>query len=167
VGFDSISVKVPLADRGTLGGPAIVAGNSSESLLYRRDHRRGLSTSECRRGRARLSDANIETLKRWIDQGAEWKLHWSFQPPARPAPPAVTDATWPRNPIDNFVLARLERDGLRPSHETDRATLLRRVTLDLTGLPPTLAESRRLSQGHVSERLRRRGRPAVLSTEIR
>ena len=127
------------ADRGPFGGPAIVAGNSSESLLYRRitaaaEHER------MPQGRARLSDADIETLKRWIDQGAEWKLHWSFQPPVRPTPPAVIDSKWARNPIDNFVLARIERDGLRPSHETDRATLLRRVTLDLTGLPPTLAE---------------------------
>jgi hypothetical protein len=127
------------ADRGPSGGPAIVAGNSSESLLFRRisatdEHER------MPRGRARLSDANIETIKRWIDQGAEWKLHWSFQPPVRPTPPVVTDSKWPRNPIDNFVLARLEHEGLRPSHETDRATLLRRVTLDLTGLPPTPAE---------------------------
>lgn len=128
-----------VADRGPLGGPAIVAGNSRESLLFRRI----ITTAEHERmprGRARLSEANIETIRRWIDQGAEWKLHWSFQPPVRPTPPAVTDSKWPRNPIDGFVLARLEREGLRPSPETDRATLLRRVTLDLTGLPPTLSE---------------------------
>jgi hypothetical protein len=127
------------ADRGPFGGPAIVAGNSGGSLLFRRitatdEHER------MPRGRGRLSDANIETIKRWIDQGAEWKLHWSFQPPVKQTPPTVTDARWPRNPIDNFVLARLEHEGLRPSRETDKATLLRRVTLDLTGLPPTLAE---------------------------
>ncbi len=126
-------------DRGRFGGPVIVAGSSAESLLYRRI----TATDEHQRmpqGRARLTEANIATLKRWIDQGGEWKLHWSFQPPARPTPPAVTDRKWLRHPIDNFVLARLERDGLRPSREADRATLLRRVTLDLTGLPPTLAE---------------------------
>src|SRR5262249_25260734 len=64
----------------------------------------------------------------------------SFSPPVRPAPPAVSDPRWPRNGIDPFVLARLDREGLRPAPEAARETLLRRVTLDLTGLPPTLRE---------------------------
>jgi len=87
-----------------------------------------------------LSPRQIALLTRWIEQGATWQKHWSFIPPARPVVPVVKDAKWVRNPIDAFVLQRLEREGLKPAHEADKATLLRRVTLDLTGLPPTLAE---------------------------
>jgi hypothetical protein len=75
-------------------------------------------------------------LERWIAEGAEYQPHWSFMPPARPEPPAVANAAWPRNPIDRFILARLERAGLEPAPEADRRTLARRVALDLTGLPP-------------------------------
>src|SRR5262249_2903784 len=82
----------------------------------------------------------VEGLGRWIEQGAKWQNHWAFIPPQRPALPAVKDAAWPRNPIDHFVLARLERAGLRPSPEAPRETLIRRVTFDLTGLPPTPEE---------------------------
>ncbi len=84
-----------------------------------------------------LTDAQIATLTRWVDEGARWSAHWAYQPITRSEPPAVADAAWPRNAIDRFVLARLQREGLRPSPEADRATLLRRVSLDLTGLPPT------------------------------
>ena len=87
-----------------------------------------------------LSPREIALLTRWIEQGATWQKHWSFIPPTRPAVPVVKDAKWVRNPIDAFVLQRLEREGLKQSHEADKATLLRRVTLDLTGLPPTAAE---------------------------
>jgi hypothetical protein len=92
-----------------------------------------------------LTEKEVATLRAWIEQGAKWQSHWSFIPPVRPAEPAVAepavnDKTWPRNPIDNFILARLEKEGLKPSPETDRARLLRRVSFDLTGLPPTLQE---------------------------
>lgn len=87
-----------------------------------------------------LTAEQIEILKRWIEQGAEYAAHWAFIPPRRPEPPAVADPRWVRNPIDAFVLARLDREGLSPSEEADRRTLLRRVSLDLTGLPPTPAE---------------------------
>ncbi len=87
-----------------------------------------------------LSPAQVDTLKRWVGQGARWQKHWSFLPPARPPLPPVKNASWPRNGVDPFVLARLERAGLSPSPEADRVTLIRRVTLDLTGLPPTPAE---------------------------
>ena len=66
--------------------------------------------------------------------------HWAYRPPARPRPPAVKDAAWPRNPLDHFILARLEKEGLRPTPEADRATLIRRASLDLTGLPPAVAD---------------------------
>ncbi len=87
-----------------------------------------------------LSEKEIATLRAWIEQGAKWQSHWSFNAPVRPAEPAVKNAVWVRNPVDRFILARLERENLAPSPETDKARLLRRVTFDLTGLPPTLPE---------------------------
>ncbi len=83
-----------------------------------------------------LTPEQIDILKRWIEQGASWSAHWAFEKPVRPALPEVSDAKWGRNEIDRFVLARLEKDGLKPSPEADRLTLARRVALDLTGLPP-------------------------------
>ncbi|MCY3776706.1 MAG: DUF1549 domain-containing protein, partial [Candidatus Aminicenantes bacterium] len=83
-----------------------------------------------------LSDQERDLLRSWIAQGAEWQSHWSFHPPGRPEPPSVSDPDWVRNPIDRFVLARLDAAGLKPSPEADPATLLRRVSLDLTGFPP-------------------------------
>jgi hypothetical protein len=88
----------------------------------------------------KLTPGEIEKLRAWIAQGAKWQSHWSFIPPKRRPLPVVKDATWPRNPIDYFILERLEREGLSPSPEAGRETLLRRVSLDLTGLPPTPAE---------------------------
>ena len=87
-----------------------------------------------------LTKEQIDLIRKWIDQGAEWKSHWAFYRSEPPELPAVSNKEWVRNPIDRFVLARLEREGLKPSPEADRATLLRRVTFDLTGLPPTPAE---------------------------
>jgi len=90
-----------------------------------------------------LTARQIELLRRWIDEGAKWDTHWAYTPPGRPDPPApdtLDRADWVRNPIDRFILARLEREGLKPSSEADKATLLRRVTYDLTGLPPAPAE---------------------------
>jgi len=82
----------------------------------------------------------IETLRRWIANGAEWEEHWAFTTPQRPEIPKVSDPSWPRNPIDYFVLARLEKEGLSPAPEADPLTLLRRLSLDIVGLPPTIAE---------------------------
>ena len=87
-----------------------------------------------------LSTSQKETLRRWVAQGAPYRGHWAFEPPVRPKVPALKDASWPRNPIDAFVLARLEAEGLHPSPEASKNTLIRRVSLDLTGLPPTPAE---------------------------
>ena len=83
-----------------------------------------------------VSNAQIDLLRRWIDEGAAWDQHWAFKPLERPQPPAVTDEAWIRNPIDRFVLARLESAGLTPTPEADKRTLARRLALDLTGLPP-------------------------------
>ena len=138
----------PFADRGEFGGPVIVAGAAEDSLLIHRitagdltqrmPYRRGFESSVMPGLEDdALTEEEIETLRLWIDQGAEWQAHWAFIPPERPLLPPVADGDWVRNPIDRFVLARLEGDGLAPSVEADRTTLLRRVTLDLTGLPPT------------------------------
>jgi hypothetical protein len=88
----------------------------------------------------KLSPQQIELLRRWIAEGAPWQKHWAFVAPARPALPPVKNQKWARNEIDAFVLARLEKENLRPAPEADKATLIRRVSLDLTGLPPTIQE---------------------------
>ncbi len=84
-----------------------------------------------------LTASERAALAAWIDDGAAYAQHWAFVPPSRQPLPPVKAFTWPRNGIDNFILARLEAEGLAPSAEADRNTLIRRVTLDLTGLPPT------------------------------
>ena len=87
-----------------------------------------------------LTPTEKDLLRRWIAQGAEYQAHWSFELPQREDPPEVTNAKWVRQPIDAFVLRRLEQEGLKPSPEASQETLIRRVSLDLTGLPPTPAE---------------------------
>jgi hypothetical protein len=87
-----------------------------------------------------LTPQQIDLLRRWIDEGAKWDTHWAYVPAKRPQLPVVMQSSWVRNPIDQFILARLEREGLKPSPEADKTTLLRRVTLDLTGLPPAPSE---------------------------
>ena len=88
-----------------------------------------------------LSKSEIELLRRWIQEGAAWRQHWAFVPPARPAEPPVKDLHWAGSAIDRFVLARLEAEGLKPSPEASRETLIRRLSFDLTGLPPTPQET--------------------------
>lgn len=87
-------------------------------------------------GHKRLTDAQKEILQRWVKQGAVYEPHWSFIAPTRPALPPVAMQGWERNPIDRFILAKLESSGLAPAPEADRRTLARRLSLDLTGLPP-------------------------------
>ncbi len=123
------------------GSTAIVPGNLDESELYRR-----ITTEDgdermppAKTGKA-LSAAEVQKLKKWIEQGAEFEGHWAFIPPVRPDLPTVKHTDWVRNPIDSFVLAKLEKEGLAPSPPAERPTLLRRLGLDLTGLPPLLAE---------------------------
>src|SRR5438552_16687000 len=87
-----------------------------------------------------LSAVEIDLLKRWIQQGAPYSPHWAFVKPERAALPSVKMKSWPRNAIDYFILAKLEKHGLKPSPPADRYTLARRLSLDLTGLPPTPAE---------------------------
>ena len=79
-----------------------------------------------------LSPDEVATIRRWIEQGAEWKQHWSFIPPIKSTPPAVKNRKWPRNEIDRFVLARIERENQSPAPEADRERLIRRAAFDLT-----------------------------------
>ena len=90
-------------------------------------------------------------IRAWIEQGADWQPHWSLVPPQRPSLPTVDNPHWPRNKIDHFILARLQQEGLRPSPPTDKQTLLRRVTFDLTGLPPTPEELDAFLKDHLAE----------------
>ncbi|PYU11859.1 MAG: hypothetical protein DMG37_15195, partial [Acidobacteria bacterium] len=124
-------------DRG--GYQIIVPGNSTASRLYQRISATQRRMPPASSGRT-LTPKQIELIRQWIDQGAKWQSHWAFDPPKRPPIPDVKDKTWPKNPIDHFTMARLEAEGLKPSVEADKATLLRRVSFDLTGLPPTPAE---------------------------
>jgi hypothetical protein len=141
-----------MGDRGEFGGPVIIPGNAADSPMMQRiassnpgvrmpwAWASGGGVIPDMDGSAALTDAEIETLRLWIDQGAEWVSHWAFIAPESPALPTVSDSKWPRNPIDNFVLSRLDQEGLSPSPEADLLKLIRRATLDLTGLPPTQAQ---------------------------
>lgn len=125
--------------KGKSGRPTIVPGHPERSELIAR-----LVTSD---PEARmpyrappLSKEQISLLRRWIKDGANWEEHWAFVAPKSKALPTPKDATWPIQPFDRIVLARLEQESLTPSPRADRAALLRRVSLDLTGLPPTTSE---------------------------
>src|SRR3954469_17577979 len=122
-------------------GTPIVPGKPNESLVIKRIY----SDNPAFRmppvfAHKTLTKEQKDTLRRWIEQGANWTQHWAFVPPKKAAPPEVKMTAWPRNDVDRFILAKLEGNGLSPAPEADRRTLIRRVTLDLTGLPPTPAE---------------------------
>lgn len=131
-------------------GPAVAPGRPDESLLI--EAVRGSGALKMPPG-GKLPSNEIAALERWVRDGAKWtasepsnasaagSAHWSFRPVQRPAPPAVARVDWARNPIDRFILARLESAGLAPSPEAVRATLIRRLSLDLTGLLPSPEET--------------------------
>ncbi|MGH9255805.1 MAG: DUF1553 domain-containing protein [Vicinamibacterales bacterium] len=120
---------------------AIVPENpDSSQVIFRVAHENQAIRMPPRVTNKSLSPAQIETLRRWITQGAQYKPHWAFVAPDKPVPPEVAAAGRVANPIDRFILNRLEREGLSLSPEADREALINRVTLTLTGLPPTLAE---------------------------
>jgi hypothetical protein len=133
-------------------GPAFEPGNSAASRLLRYVAGADPDVVMPPSGK-RLTGEEVGRLRAWIEQGANWpedapadsrsggqSEHWAFRPVTRPAVPAVRDRAWPRNAIDHFILARLENEGLRPAPEADRVTLIRRLSLDLLGLPPSPAE---------------------------
>jgi hypothetical protein len=134
--------------KGGENGKAIVPGKSAASPLVRYVAGVDKDTKMPPKGNP-LTAEQVGILRAWIDQGADWpeaaavadpRRHWAFQPPVRPPLPKVSDPNWVRTPIDAFILARLDKEGLKPSPEAERITLLRRLHLDLTGLPPTIAD---------------------------
>ncbi len=136
-----------LAMEGGQSGKLIFPGNAATSILYQRVAGIG-DQARMPMGAKPLDAGEVARIKAWIDQGAHWpehpaaktaaiKKHWAFLPPQRAALPQVKAARWSANAIDRFVLARLEAEGLVPSPEADKTTLLRRLSLDLTGLPPS------------------------------
>ncbi len=127
-----------------LGGYfGIVPGDAEASEIYQRmitsDHDDLMPPEESGKS---LTLEEIALIKKWIEQGAPWQGHWAYVKPERAVAPDVKNGQWPQSPIDYFVLERLEREGLGPSPEADKRTLIRRVTFDLTGLPPTPDEVR-------------------------
>ncbi len=130
---------------GDSGQPFLIAGKSSQSqIILRVAGLAGPDEVMPARGE-RLTAEQIGLLEAWIDQGANWPerakpKHWAYVKPVRPAVPEVKQSRWLRNPIDAFILARLEHEKLKPSPEADRVTLIRRLSLDLTGLPPSIGE---------------------------
>jgi mono/diheme cytochrome c family protein len=146
-GTDGLRLDVREAALADLGGyAAIVPGEPAKSELIKRI----LSTDNDERmppqgSGKKLTSHEIDLLTRWVAQGAEYAAHWSYVKPVRPPLPAVKQPAWPRNEIDSFILQRLEKEGLTPSPEADREALIRRVSLDLTGLPPTAEDLERFS----------------------
>jgi len=124
-----------------LDSKAIIPGKPTESELvsriFTKDADDLMPPPEAHK---ELTTAQKETLRLWIAQGAEYQEHWAYLPPQRTIPPTVAQPAWVRTPVDAFVAARLDHSKLQPSPEADRRTLLRRLSLDLTGLPPTVAE---------------------------
>jgi hypothetical protein len=134
--------KAVLAGSGS--GRVVVPGKSGESLLLTRILGKG-GMPRMPMGFGPLNDKDIAVVKAWIDEGCIASapgrhLHWAYVNPVRPTIPKVSHPAWLRNPIDAFVMSRLDKEGLRPSPEADRTTLIRRLSLDLTGLPPTPSE---------------------------
>ena len=123
------------------GYPVLVPHKPDESELYLRiaseDSSYQMPPADFNKT---LTPEQIELIKQWISEGANWEEHWAFSKPDRPAQPIVKNADWVKNPIDAFILARLEKEGLTPAKAADRRTLIRRLSFDLTGLPPTLEE---------------------------
>ena len=151
-------------------GPAAIAGKPDESHLIEAVEQSG--SLKMPPG-GKLKDEQVADLKHWVELGMPWPdekaahatakrkglNHWAFKAPVRYDPPAVQNASWVRNPIDNFILARLEKEGLKTSPEADRATLIRRLSLDLLGLPPSPARNRRIPCRQAPRRLRAPGGP--------
>lgn len=123
------------------GNRAIVPGDSAKSTLIQRvtadDDSVRMPPAE---NHKELSTHEIELLQKWIEEGAKYQSHWSFSPPHKVTPPEVADPIWNRNPIDRFVFDRLRRSEMSPSREASRETLIRRLSLDLRGIPPTIEE---------------------------
>jgi hypothetical protein len=128
------------------GKRAIVPGKPGESEIMRRITHPDPSERMPPDGKKPLKQTEIQKIRRWIAQGAKWEKHWAYVPPEAKTPPEVSEPSWPNNAIDRFVLARLDEEGIDPAPRADCATLLRRVHLDLVGLPPRPAQARRFCE---------------------
>jgi mono/diheme cytochrome c family protein len=135
----SFSYREQALGKGKSGRPIVVPGRPGASELIARVTSHDPEVRMPLHGMP-LSSQQIELLRRWIKEGAVWQNYWAFVPPSPQAPPAVKYASWVRQPLDRFILARLEKERLAPAPEADKAELLRRVSLDLTGMPPTPEE---------------------------
>ena len=126
----------------SVGALAVVPGNLPASLLWQRivSEDTAFRMPPAYLGHDRLADEELDRIRRWIEQGAQWQAHWSFIAPGRVVEPAVKTPGWTRSPIDHFILSGLEREGLKPSPEAEPVRLIRRLALDLTGLPPSPSE---------------------------
>jgi hypothetical protein len=134
--------RANLAKAGEPPRYGVVPGKPEESLLLQRvitkDPHEAMPPPYAKK--PALTEEQIATLTEWIRQGGEYEPHWAFVAPVKPPVPEVKDKAWPRSPIDNYVLAKLESKGIKPSPEADKETLVRRVHMDLLGLPPTPEE---------------------------
>ena len=142
------------------GEAAIVPGDpESSNLVARISEEDDTLRMPPRKAGNRLSPAEVDVLTRWVQQGAKYAEHWALIPPRAETLPKVMNAAWPRNGLDCWILARLEQEGLHPSPEADPYTLLRRVSLDLRGLPPSSRGARAIPRRQSAGRLRAGGRP--------
>ncbi len=157
------------ARKGGDHGPSFVVGQSAGSLLVQVTAGVHPELAQMPKKGDKLTPEQVGLLRAWIDQGADWPTttkedraahHWAFKAPVKPPEPSVKNAQWAKTPLDKFILARLEQDGLKPSPETDKTTLLRRLHFDLIGLPPTpdevdafLADKSAGASGNVVEKL--------------
>jgi len=139
-GPDSTHRKGKLRLDTDAGLKAIVVGKPHESEVFARITADDDKRMPPKKTGKTLTKNEIELIRRWIEQGAKYQLHWSFSPPRRADVPKIDDSTWPRNPIDRFILARLRTEKLQPSPEADKVTLIRRLSFDLIGLPPSPAQ---------------------------
>ncbi len=135
--------RANLAKKGEPPRYGVVPGKPEESLLLQRivSHEPHEVMPPPYAKKQPLTEEQIATVTEWIRQGAKYEPHWAFVAPVKSAVPEVKDKTWPRTPIDNFILAKLESKGIKPSPEADKETLVRRVHMDLLGLPPTPEET--------------------------
>ena len=136
-----LDIPEGLFEKGRLGGPTLIPGDAERSLLFQRirSEQKNLRMPPTASGKV-LNKSQIELIRRWINSGAKYRPHWAFTAPQRPPLPTVYKNDWATNPIDLFVLKRLESEKLSPNSEADRTTLVRRLFLDLVGLPPSLDE---------------------------
>jgi len=133
------SAFAPLKE--TKGAFAIVPGKPEESELYKRisstDTSYMMPAPESHLGA--LNEYEIKLFKKWIEQGAHYENHWAFTPPQKTRLPKVSDKAWVKNEIDHFILQKLDEKNLSPNEEADKERLLKRVSLDITGLPPSIS----------------------------